>query len=102
APCGQELMPREAEQTGNAFAAIWHLARLIAAHPGDWFLCARRARARASSDEFEKAAADYEHAERLGSRELVLDFQAHHVIDCTKAERWAQALWYLDRLVAGR
>jgi predicted Zn-dependent protease len=24
------------------------------------------------------------------------------VIDCTKAERWAEALWYLDRLIAAR
>ena len=95
-------MIREAEQNGNAFAAIWHLDRLIAARPDDWFLYARRARAWSSSDKFDKAAADYQQAERLGSREQVLDFQAHCVIDCTKAERWAEALWYLDRLIAAR
>lgn len=49
-----------------------------------------------------KAAADYQQAERLGSREQVLDFQMHSVIDCTGAERWAEALWYLDRLIAAR
>ena len=54
------------------------------------------------SDKFDKAAADYQQAERLGSREQVLDFQAHCVIDCTKAGRWAEALWYLDRLIAAR
>ena len=62
-------MIREAEQNGNAFAAIWHLDRLIAARPDDWFLYARRARAWSLSDKFDKAAADYQQAERLGSRE---------------------------------
>jgi len=38
-------MIREAEQDGNTFAAIWHLDRLIAARPDDWFLYARRGRA---------------------------------------------------------
>ena len=32
-PDWHEPMVREAEQDGNAFAAIWHLDRLIAAHP---------------------------------------------------------------------
>ena len=58
-PAWHEPMVREAEQTGNAFAAIWHLDRLIAAHPDDWFLYARRARAWSLSDQFDKAAADY-------------------------------------------
>ena len=43
-----------------------------------------------------------EQAERLGSRDQVLDFQAHCVLNCTRAERWAEALWYLDRLIAAR
>ncbi len=95
-------MIREAEQNGNAFAAIWHLDRLIAARPDDWLLYARRARAWSLSDKFDKAAADYQQAERLGSREQVLDFQAHCASECTTAERWAEALWYLDRLIAAR
>jgi predicted Zn-dependent protease len=101
-PAWHEPMVRGAEQDGNAFAAIWHLDRLIAAHPDDWFLYARRARARSSSDEFDKAAADYREAERLGTREGVLDFQVHCVLDCARAGRWAEALWYLDRLIAAR
>ncbi len=40
-PAWHEPMLREAEQDGNAFAAIWHLDRLIAARPNDWFLYAR-------------------------------------------------------------
>ena len=101
-PAWHEPMILEAEQNGNAFAALWHLDRLIAARPDDWFLRARRARAWASSDQFDKAAADYEQSERLGKREDVLDTLAHRVIDCTRAERWAEALWYLDRLIAAR
>jgi WD40 repeat protein/tetratricopeptide (TPR) repeat protein len=101
-PAWHEPMIREAERNGNAFAAIWHLDRLIAAWPDDWLLYARRARAWSRSDKFDKAAADYQHAERLGSREQVLDFQAHCASECTTAERWAEALWYLDRLIAAR
>jgi Flp pilus assembly protein TadD len=101
-PAWHESMIREAEQNGNAFAAIWHLDRLIAARPDDWILVARRARAWSRSDKFDKAAADYQQAERLGSREQSLDFQAHRSSECTTAERWAEALWYLDRLIAAR
>ena len=101
-PAWHEPMIREAEQNGNAFAARWHLDRLIAARPGDWFLYARRARAWSRSDQFDRADADYRQAERLGKREEVLDFQTHCVVDCTEAERWAEALWYLDRLIAAR
>ncbi len=101
-PAWHEPMVREAEQKGNAFAARWHLDRLIAVRPDDWFLYARRARAWALFDKFDKAAADYLQAERLGSREQILDFQTHCAIDCTAAERWAEALWYLDRLIAAR
>jgi Flp pilus assembly protein TadD len=97
-----EPMVLEAEQNSNAFAATWHLDRMIAARPDDWFLYDRRARARSSSQKFEEAAADYGQAERLGSREQVLDFQLHCVVDCTEAGRWTEALWYLRRLIAAR
>ncbi len=101
-PAWHEPMIREAEQNGNAFAARWHLDRVIAARSDDWFLYARRARAWSSSDQFDLAAADFQQAQRLSSRDQVLDFQAHYVIDCTKAKRWAEALWYLDRLIGAR
>jgi tetratricopeptide (TPR) repeat protein len=101
-PTWHALMILEAEQTGNAFAAIWHLDRLLVARPDDWFLYARRGRAWSLSDQFDKAAGDYKKAEQLSSRDQVLDFQTHCVLDCTEAERWAAALWYLDRLIAAR
>jgi WD40 repeat protein/Flp pilus assembly protein TadD len=104
-PAWHEPMIGEAERNGHAFAALWHLDHLVAARPDDWYLHARRARAWSlsdGSDRFDRAAADYQQAERLGSREQVLDFQAHCVVDCTEAGRWAEALWYLDRLIAAR
>ena len=101
-PAWHEPMVQEAEWNGNAFAALWHLDRLIAARPEDWFLHARRARAWSLSDKFDKAAVDYQRAERLGKREDVLDFQVHCLLDCIKARRWAEALWYLDRLIVAR
>jgi WD40 repeat protein/tetratricopeptide (TPR) repeat protein len=101
-PAWHEPMILEAEQNGNTFAAIWHLDRLIAVRPEDWFLYARRGRAWSLSDKLDKGAADYEQAERLGKREDVFDFQVQCVFDCTKGERWAAALWYLDRLIAAR
>ncbi len=101
-PAWHEPMIREAEQNGNAFAAIWHLDRLIATRPDDWLLVARRARAWSLSDKFDKSAADYQQAERLSSREQILDFEAHCASECTTAGRWVEALWYLDRLIAER
>jgi tetratricopeptide (TPR) repeat protein len=109
-PAWHAPLIREAEQNGNSFAALWHLDRLIAARPevgrignpshNDWLLYARRGRAWSLSDQLDKAADDFQNAERLSSRDQVLDFQTHCVLDCTKAERWAAALWYLDRLIA--
>jgi WD40 repeat protein len=101
-PAWHAPMIREAEQDGNEFAAIWHLDRLIAARPEDWFLYARRGRAWSLSNQFDKAEVDFQKAERLSSPDQLLDFQTHCVLDCTKAERWAAALWYLDRLIAAR
>jgi WD40 repeat protein/tetratricopeptide (TPR) repeat protein len=101
-PSWHEPMILEAEQNGNAFAANWHLDRLIALRPDDWFLYARRGRAWSLSGKLDKAAVDYQEAQRLGKREDVLDFQSQCVLDCTKAGRWAAALWYLDRLIAAR
>jgi hypothetical protein len=111
-PAWHAPLIREAELNGNAFAAIWHLDRLIAARPdvgrianpshNDWLLHARRGRAWSLSDKLDKAADDFQKAERPSSRDQILDFQTHCVLDCTKAERWAAALWYLDRLIAAR
>ena len=39
-PAWHEPRIRQAEQSGNTFAALWHLDRLIAVRPDDWFLYA--------------------------------------------------------------
>ena len=86
-PAWHEPMIREAEQNGNAFAAIWHLDRLIAARLDDWLLYARRARAWASSEKFDKAASDYQQAGRLSSRDQVLAIRARLAAGFTRATR---------------
>ena len=101
-PSWHEPMIREAEQNGNTFAAIWHLDRLIAARPDDWYLYARRARAWARSQKLDMADADCRQAERLASREQVLDFETHCALDCADDGRWSFALWYLNRLISAR
>src|SRR5262249_6379968 len=101
-PAWHAPLLREAEQNGNAFAAIWHLDRLITARPDDWFLYARRGRGWSLSDQLDKAAADYQKAERLGSRDQVLDFRTHCVLDCTMAARGIAALGYLARRTGAR
>jgi WD40 repeat protein len=97
-----EMLVREAEENGNTFSAIWHLDRMIAARPDDWYLYARRARASSIDGHFERAVTDFAQAERLGKRDQVLDYQVQCVADCTNAKRWEAALWYLDRLIAAR
>jgi eukaryotic-like serine/threonine-protein kinase len=101
-PAWHEPMAREAEHDGNAFAAIWHLDRLSVARPDDWFLYARRAQVASLAGKLDQADADYQRAERLSSRDQVLDFQTHCVVDCSRTGRWAEALWYLERLIASR
>ena len=101
-PGWHDAPAREAEEKGQAFAALWHLDRLILARPGDWTLAARRGRVRSSTGAFEKASSDYEQAGRLGPREAVLDWQAHCAVDAVDAGRLVEALWYLDRMVTAR
>jgi WD40 repeat protein/tetratricopeptide (TPR) repeat protein len=48
----------EAELNGDAYAILWHLDRLIADQPTNWWYYARRGRARATAAQFEKAAVD--------------------------------------------
>jgi WD40 repeat protein/Flp pilus assembly protein TadD len=101
-PAWHEPMIREAFQNDHPSAAIWHLDRLLAVRPNDWSLYARRASAWALSQAYDQAHADYAEAERLSSREQVLNFQSHCVLECINAGRWAEALWYLDRQIAAR
>ncbi len=69
-----EARARDAEATGNSFAARWHLDRLIATRPGDWLLHARRARAWLWAGDGRSADADLARAIELGPRDQVLDW----------------------------
>ncbi len=100
-PSWHEPMAREAEQNGSDFAAAWHLDRLIAARPGDWFLRTPRpgptgarpfrpGRGRLP----ERRAAQLT---RPGPR---LPGALRDRLQ--EEERWAEALWYLDRLITAR
>ncbi len=96
-----ETMAREAEEEHRAFSAIWHLDRLIAAQRGDWKLYARRARAHSVSNKWAEAKTDLDRAWQFGPHQPVLDWQAHAAVDAVAAGRWPEAVWYLDRLIAG-
>ena len=95
-------MVREAEQNGNAFAAIWHLDRLIAARPDDWFLYAPRPRAVPVWTSSTRPRPTTRRPSGWARGNKSSTFRLTASLDCTKAERWAEALWYLDRLIAAR
>ena len=101
-PAWHEPMIREAEQNGNAFAAIWHLDRLIAARPDDWLLVARRARAWScpTSSTRPPPITSRPSGWARGSRSWTSRPTAP--ANAPTAGRWAEALWYLDRLIAAR
>lgn len=97
-----EARARDAEQAGDAFAAMWHLDRLIAMAPDDWFLFARRARLHADAGRFDRAAAELDEARRFGRRDDVLAWETQCAARCRTLRRWQTAMWYLERLIAAQ
>jgi tetratricopeptide (TPR) repeat protein len=93
---------RQAEQSGNAFAALWHLDRLVALRPSDWLPYARRARVLGGGDEWSRAAADYAAAKARGAGEALPAWYAQRAAACAAGGRWSEALWYQGRLLACR
>jgi WD40 repeat protein/serine/threonine protein kinase/tetratricopeptide (TPR) repeat protein len=91
---------RDAEQAGDAFAARWHLDRLVRLRPKDWLAYARRARTFSAAGEFDRAGADYERARQRASREEILNWYRHRITDGEGAGRWPAVLWYADRALA--
>ncbi len=102
---------RDAQQLGNAFAARWHLSRLIAAQESEketptfpaaprWLAYARRGSLHTAAGQFDLAEADYARALALGSPKLLLGWYRHRSADCLAGEQWQAALWYLGRAVA--
>ncbi|HEX4606996.1 MAG TPA: hypothetical protein VH092_02205, partial [Urbifossiella sp.] len=68
---------REAEATGNTFAAVWHLDRLARARPADWHAHARRADALLRAGDAAGAAAADAEAGRLAGPAVWADWLAH-------------------------
>ncbi len=93
---------RAAELCGDAFGALWHLNRLIAAHPKDCLLHARRALALLSMGEPERAAAALEQAVRLGPPKTIVDWLSCRSEDLLAAGRPGDALCLLNVAIAAR
>jgi WD40 repeat protein len=90
----------ETQLQGNDFAAFWHLDRLAALEPDNWFWHARRGRLHALAGDFKQADADYARALSCGPGERLNDWYRHELADCQVAERWPLAKWYADQLLA--
>ncbi len=90
----------DAEQRGDAFAAAWHLDRVLAERPDDWVAYARRAGARYLLGDSRGAAEDEAELRNLGLAERETDWQRHRALDHLQAGRWREAIAMLDRLIA--
>jgi serine/threonine protein kinase/WD40 repeat protein/tetratricopeptide (TPR) repeat protein len=98
----QDRLAREAEEDGDPRAALWHLDRLVAEHPDDWHLYARRGWLFGRLGEMDRAAKEYARAEGAGAGEELLDEHRHRATVCRLLGQLPAALWYLDRVVAAR
>ncbi len=90
----------DAEQKGDAFAAAWHLDRVLLERPDDWVARARRAGARSLLGNSQGAAEDEAELRNLGLAERETDWKRHRVLDHLQAGRWHEAIAMLDRLIA--
>jgi WD40 repeat protein/serine/threonine protein kinase len=93
---------RDAEQTGQSFAARWHLDRLIRLKPNDWLLYTRRARTHTEEANWHLAEADYQQALDRAGNDDVLAWYRQRAWSCQARRNWPAALWYLDRLLRER
>ncbi len=61
-----EALARTAEDSGMAFATLWHLDRLVAARPDEGTLLVRRAMVQAAAGRLESAEGELARALKLG------------------------------------
>src|SRR5262249_552662 len=104
---------RDAEQDGNAFAARWHLDRLLAGPSpppeysvlgteysgggeGAWLLYARRARLRIDAGDRALAEADYQHAAELRPPPAPAAWYRQQAWAYQRGGRPEASLWYLN------
>jgi WD40 repeat protein/serine/threonine protein kinase len=83
-------------------AARWHLDRQIRVNPKDWLALLLRSRISVEQNQLLQAAADTDLAIRTGPVETILPWLRMYSGEAELKEQWAEALWYLDRLVAAR
>ncbi|QEH38725.1 Serine/threonine-protein kinase PrkC [Aquisphaera giovannonii] len=71
----------ESERLGRPYAAAWHLDRMVAARPDDWFIHARRALSRIHAGDERGAAEDRARARSAGPAEAVRAWEALEAFD---------------------
>jgi tetratricopeptide (TPR) repeat protein len=98
----QDRAACDAEEDGDPRAALWYLDRVVAEHPDDWRLYARRGRLLTQAGEPERAAKEYVLAEANGGGEGLHDWYRHEAAVCDFLGQGTTALWYEDRLIAAR
>ena len=97
-----EARARTAEDSGMAFATLWHLDRLVAARPDEGTLLVRRAMVQAAAGRLEAAEGELARALKLGPLDPCVDLLAHRADAASASERWDLALWALRHAVAAR
>ena len=88
------------EMTLVGEAALWHLERLLAAHPGDWSLHARQAGVLHRSQQDAQALKALAVARELGGLEPVRGWCAERAENLERIHQHGAALWFREWIVA--
>jgi eukaryotic-like serine/threonine-protein kinase len=97
-----DTIARRAEMNGLAATALWHLDRLIAKHPRDWLLYARRSAVRLEQGNVEQAARDDAQAQSLAPPDALSTWHEQETISLSSQKRWRAMQFPLDRLIEAR
>jgi hypothetical protein len=100
-PAAYELAAlRDAERIGSNRALLWHLNRLIAAHPDDCTYYARRAEVRAAAHDWEAARADLDRASHCRDAAALTDRLRQAARNARRRSDATAAAWLLTRVIA--
>jgi WD40 repeat protein len=91
-----DTQARQLQTEGLTGPALWHLDRLIAKHPSDWPLHARRSAVHAQRGDLDQAARDDAQARAIGPRAAVDAWRWHLSFNLLNDRRWQAALRFLD------
>jgi tetratricopeptide (TPR) repeat protein len=81
-------------------AALWHFERLLATHPRDWSLRARRAGVLHRSQRDAEARKELDRARELGGLEPVRGWCAERAESLERIHQHEKALWFREWIVA--